>query len=165
MPVDERSGGHRMSYQRPPTINGLKTRDMVRICAKGEDNVEAPPLEVNSPISDGDECRIFRGDQALYFRSSWRRTPTSCSSTAGVGDIENIALIGNTISLQRSSRPTTSQKRSTATTMAPHHPYDMILMSLPTAESEPDGAWSGQPPGDFNYQQGGIPAECIKCMR
>ena len=34
-PIDERARlGIGMSYQRPPTINGLKTRQMLDICAK-----------------------------------------------------------------------------------------------------------------------------------
>jgi len=37
MPIHERARlGIGMSYQRPPTINGLKTRKMVEICAAGE---------------------------------------------------------------------------------------------------------------------------------
>ncbi len=35
MPINERSQlGIGMSYQRPPTIHGLKTRQMVNLCAK-----------------------------------------------------------------------------------------------------------------------------------
>ncbi|MBW1888432.1 MAG: ATP-binding cassette domain-containing protein, partial [Deltaproteobacteria bacterium] len=35
MPINERAQlGIGMSYQRPPTINGLKTRQMVKLCAK-----------------------------------------------------------------------------------------------------------------------------------
>src|SRR3989339_1389964 len=34
-PINERAKlGIGMSYQRPPTINGLKTRQMVKICAR-----------------------------------------------------------------------------------------------------------------------------------
>src|SRR4030043_2433530 len=36
MPINERAQlGIGMSYQRPPTIHGLKTRQMVKICAQG----------------------------------------------------------------------------------------------------------------------------------
>ena len=41
MPINERAKlGIGMSYQRPPTIHGLKTRQMVKICAQGETDVE-----------------------------------------------------------------------------------------------------------------------------
>ena len=40
-PINERASlGIGMSYQRPPTINGLKTRQMVTICAKKKVDVE-----------------------------------------------------------------------------------------------------------------------------
>ena len=36
-PIDARARmGIGMSYQRPPTINGLKTRQIVNLCAAGE---------------------------------------------------------------------------------------------------------------------------------
>jgi len=42
MSVDERARlGIGMSYQRPPTIHGVKTRQMIEICAKEEVDVEA----------------------------------------------------------------------------------------------------------------------------
>lgn len=38
LPINERARlGIGMSYQRPPTVNGLKTRQMVQICAGGRD--------------------------------------------------------------------------------------------------------------------------------
>ncbi len=37
MPIDERAQlGIGISYQRPPTINGLKTRQVVQLCARDE---------------------------------------------------------------------------------------------------------------------------------
>jgi Fe-S cluster assembly ATP-binding protein len=42
MSVNERARlGIGMSYQRPPTIHGVKTRQMIEICAKEEVDVEA----------------------------------------------------------------------------------------------------------------------------
>ncbi len=39
MPIDQRAKlGIGMSYQRPPTIHGLKTRQMVQICADGSES-------------------------------------------------------------------------------------------------------------------------------
>ncbi|MBW1943843.1 MAG: ATP-binding cassette domain-containing protein, partial [Deltaproteobacteria bacterium] len=48
MPIDGRAQlGIGMSYQRPPTINGLKTRQMVHICANGEIDEESLAEKVN----------------------------------------------------------------------------------------------------------------------
>ena len=48
MSVNERARlGIGMSYQRPPTIHGVKTRQMIKICAKEEVDVEALAKKVN----------------------------------------------------------------------------------------------------------------------
>jgi Fe-S cluster assembly ATP-binding protein len=48
MPVYERAKlGIGMSYQRPPTIHGLKTRQMVQICAGKDIDVENLAAKVN----------------------------------------------------------------------------------------------------------------------
>jgi len=109
MPINERARlGIGMSYQRPPTINGVKTRQMVRICA-GEE-IDADELagkvnfseflerDINAGFSGGEIKRselmqlMAQGADLLLFDE-----PES-----GV-DLENISLIGNVISqlLQR----------------------------------------------------------------
>ncbi|MCX5836516.1 MAG: ATP-binding cassette domain-containing protein, partial [Deltaproteobacteria bacterium] len=48
MPIYERARlGIGMSFQRPPTIHGLKTKQMVRICAQGDIDVEKLAAKVN----------------------------------------------------------------------------------------------------------------------
>jgi len=48
MPVNERAQlGIGISYQRPPTINGVKTRQMVEICAAGKIDAAALAKRVN----------------------------------------------------------------------------------------------------------------------
>jgi len=48
LPIDERAKmGIGMSYQRPPTIHGLKTRQLVQICAKGGDDIEEMAARLN----------------------------------------------------------------------------------------------------------------------
>src|SRR4030042_1558205 len=50
MPINERAKlGIGMSYQRPPTIHGLKTRQMVKICAQGATDVEGLAKKGNFP--------------------------------------------------------------------------------------------------------------------
>jgi Fe-S cluster assembly ATP-binding protein len=103
LPIDERARlGIGMSYQRPPTVNGLKTRQMVEIC--GRNAVDAEGLarslnfeeflerDVNAGFSGGEIKRsellqlIAQDPDLLLFDE-----PES-----GV-DIENMALIGKTI--------------------------------------------------------------------
>src|SRR5512137_71386 len=48
MPINERAKlGIGMSYQRPPTIHGLKTRQMVDICGRGKADPETLAAGVN----------------------------------------------------------------------------------------------------------------------
>ena len=48
MAINERAQlGIGMSYQRPPTINGLKTRQIVNLCAKGDIDAEDLAKKVN----------------------------------------------------------------------------------------------------------------------
>ena len=48
MPINERAQmGIGMSYQRPPTINGLKTRQMVKLCAEHEVDEKNLAKQVN----------------------------------------------------------------------------------------------------------------------
>ena len=65
MPINERAKlGIGMSYQRPPTINGLKTRQMVKICGKGETDVEGLAKRVNfSEFLDRDVNAGFSGGE------------------------------------------------------------------------------------------------------
>ncbi|MBW2616213.1 MAG: ABC transporter ATP-binding protein [Deltaproteobacteria bacterium] len=113
MPINERAElGIGISYQRPPTINGLKTRQMVEICAKDVVNVEDLAdrvnfldfleRDVNAGFSGGEIKRsellqlIAQGPDLMLFDE-----PES-----GV-DLENIALVGNTIAslLQKGYAP------------------------------------------------------------
>jgi Fe-S cluster assembly ATP-binding protein len=103
LPIDERAKlGIGMSYQRPPTVNGLKTKQMLEIC--GKNGVDALALarslnfkeflerDVNAGFSGGEIKRsellqlIAQDPDLLLFDE-----PES-----GV-DIENMALIGKTI--------------------------------------------------------------------
>ena len=113
MQINERAElGIGMSYQRPPTIHGLKTRQMVEICAKEVVNVknlaervnflDFLERDVNAGFSGGEIKRsellqlIAQGPDLLLFDE-----PES-----GV-DLENIALVGNTIAslLQKGYAP------------------------------------------------------------
>jgi Fe-S cluster assembly ATP-binding protein len=110
MPVDERAKlGIGMSYQRPPTINGLKTRQMVQICASGK-KVGVDDLARKVNFSDFLERDINAGFSGGEIKRSellqlMAQDPDLLlfdEPESGV-DLENISLIGNMISqmLQR----------------------------------------------------------------
>ena len=109
MPVDERARlGIGMSYQRPPTINGVKTRQMVHICAKGEVDVETLTQKVNfSEFLERDINAGFSGgeikrSELLQLMAQDADLLLFDEPESGV-DLENISLIGHSISelLQR----------------------------------------------------------------
>jgi len=146
MPVDRRAQlGIGMSYQRPPTINGVKTRQMVQICSKG--NVDAEALakklnfseflerDINAGFSGGEIKRsellqlMAQGPDLLLFDE-----PES-----GV-DLENISLIGNTISqlLQRdfkvNSKKTQKNRRKERTRMGLIITHTGFILDYVTAD-------------------------------
>jgi Fe-S cluster assembly ATP-binding protein len=109
MPVDERARlGIGMSYQRPPTINGVKTRQMVQICSKREVDPEILAKKVNfSEFLERDINAGFSGgeikrSELLQLMAQDPDLLLFDEPESGV-DLENISLIGNTIStlLQR----------------------------------------------------------------
>jgi Fe-S cluster assembly ATP-binding protein len=109
MPIDERAQlGIGVSYQRPPTINGVKTKQMVQICAKEEVDVEALAAKVNfSEFLERDINAGFSGgeikrSELLQLMAQDADLLLFDEPESGV-DLENISLIGNMISelLQR----------------------------------------------------------------
>lgn len=112
MPINERAElGIGMSYQRPPTINGLKTRQMVRIC--GKEDVDEEVLadtvnfrdflerDVNAGFSGGE----IKRSELLQLMAQDPDLMLFDEPESGV-DMENINLVGKTIAslLQRDSR-------------------------------------------------------------
>jgi len=109
MPINERARlGIGVSYQRPPTIHGVKTRQMVEICAKGEVDAESLAEKVNfSEFLERDINAGFSGgeikrSELLQLMAQDPDFLLFDEPESGV-DLENISLIGKTISelLQR----------------------------------------------------------------
>lgn len=103
MPINERAAmGIGMSYQRPPTINGLKTRQMVRIC--GKENVDEEALaervnfldflerDVNAGFSGGE----IKRSELLQLMAQDPDLMLFDEPESGV-DMENISLVGKAI--------------------------------------------------------------------
>jgi Fe-S cluster assembly ATP-binding protein len=104
MPIDERAQlGIGVSYQRPPTIHGVKTKQMVQICAKEEVDAEALAAKVNfSEFLERDINAGFSGgeikrSELLQLMAQDADILLFDEPESGV-DLENISLIGNAIS-------------------------------------------------------------------
>jgi Fe-S cluster assembly ATP-binding protein len=109
LPLNERAKmGIGMSYQRPPTIHGLKTRQMVEICAREKIDVTDLAGKVNftdfleRDINAGFSGGEIKRSELLQLMAQDPDLLLFDEPESGV-DLENIALIGNSISrlLQR----------------------------------------------------------------
>ena len=103
-PVDERARlGIGMSFQRPPTIHGLKTRQLVTMCTQGRDvDVEDLADSVNmSSFMDRDINSGFSGgeikrSELLQLMAQDPAMLLFDEPESGV-DLENMHLIGKTV--------------------------------------------------------------------
>ncbi|MBW1982825.1 MAG: ABC transporter ATP-binding protein [Deltaproteobacteria bacterium] len=118
LPVNERAKlGIGMSYQRPPTIHGLKTRQMVEICASNGIEVESLARRVNfadfleRDINAGFSGGEIKRSELLQLMAQDPDLILFDEPESGV-DLENISLIGMTISelLQRELPPHPDKK-------------------------------------------------------
>ncbi len=92
-----------LSFQRPPTINGLKTREMVRLCA-GDSGADVEELarevkmdgfldrDINSGFSGGE----LKRSELLQLLAQNPRLVLFDEPESGV-DLENMALIGKMV--------------------------------------------------------------------
>ena len=103
MPINERAKlGIGMSYQRPPTINGVKTSQMVQICSDEDVDAEGLAEKVNfADFLDRDINAGFSGGEIKRSEllQLMAQDPTLLlfdEPESGV-DLENMLLIGTTI--------------------------------------------------------------------
>src|SRR5512136_3471364 len=110
-----------MSYQRPPTVHGLKTKQMVQICGSGRAvDIEGMATRMNftdfleRDINAGFSGGEIKRSELLQLMAQKPDLLLFDEPESGV-DLENISLIGNTISelLQRDVHPSIekSQKK------------------------------------------------------
>lgn len=106
LPVDERARlGIGMSFQRPPVVRGVKTRDMVAACLKGQENqeqitqladkadlIDFLDREINYGFSGGE----IKRSELLQLMAQRPQLVLLDEPESGV-DLVNIALIGNLI--------------------------------------------------------------------
>jgi Fe-S cluster assembly ATP-binding protein len=117
-PINERAGlGIGMSYQRPPTIHGLKTRQMVQICAREEVDVESLAHKVDfEDFLDRDVNVGFSGgeikrSELLQLSAQNPDLMLFDEPESGV-DLENITLVGNTIAMLLEKNGTEDETKS-----------------------------------------------------
>jgi len=118
MSIDERARlGIGMSYQRPPTINGLKTRQMVKLCAKDDVDEEDLAKQVNfEEFLDRDVNAGFSGgeikrSELLQLMAQAPDLMLFDEPESGV-DMENISLVGKTIASLLQKTLADKQKKS-----------------------------------------------------
>ncbi len=146
MAVNERAAlGIGVSYQRPPTINGVKTRQLVEICAKGEVSAEALAEKVNfSEFLERDINAGFSGgeikrSELLQLMAQDPDLLLFDEPESGV-DLENISLIGNTISqllqrdLQVNPEKTQKERRRERTRMGLIITHTGFILDYVTAD-------------------------------
>jgi Fe-S cluster assembly ATP-binding protein len=103
LPVHERARkGIGMSFQRPPTINGLKTRHLVQMCGRDRDiDVDSLAEKVNftgfldRDINSGFSGGEIKRSELLQLMAQEPRLVLFDEPESGV-DLENMSLIGNT---------------------------------------------------------------------
>ncbi len=102
-PINERAElGIGMSYQRPPTIHGLKTRQMVQICSKKDVDVEKLAKRVNfedfleRDVNAGFSGGEIKRSELLQLLAQNPDLMLFDEPESGV-DLENITLVGKTI--------------------------------------------------------------------
>lgn len=122
MPINERAClGIGVSFQRPPTINGVKTRKLVEICSQKRSNqVDIEALagklnctdflerDVNHNLSGGE----IKRSELLQLMAQDPDLVMLDEPESGV-DLENIVLLGDTINmlLRRGSENATAKSR------------------------------------------------------
>lgn len=179
-PINERASlGIGMSYQRPPTINGLSTRQLVTICAKEKIDIEemAESLnlgdflerDVNAGFSGGE----IKRSELLQLKAQNPDLMLVDEPESGV-DIENMALIGKSIAamlqkdLPKNTIISIAQTRKERTKMGliiTHTGHILDYVPADKGQVLYDGilACTGNPReifsciGDKGYE------ECIKC--
>ena len=180
LPVQERAIlGIGMSYQRPPTIHGLKTRQMIQICSRGKADVEKLAAMVNfTDFLDRDINAGFSGgeikrSELLQLMAQDADLLLFDEPESGV-DLENISLIGSSISnlLQREFKinqdKSQKKKREERTKMGLIITHTGFILDYVTADKGQvlyDGVLSckSNPQEIFRCIREAGYEECIRC--
>lgn len=178
--IDERARlGIGMSYQRPPTINGLKIRQMLDICAKKQVDAEGMARSLNfADFLDRDVNAGFSGgeikrSELLQLKAQDPDLMLFDEPESGV-DMENMALIGKTIArllekeLVREASKPVAQVRQDRTKMGlviTHTGYILDYVPADRGQVLYEGvlACAGNPREIFQCIGTSGYEECVKC--
>ncbi|MFH1122068.1 MAG: ABC transporter ATP-binding protein [Pseudomonadota bacterium] len=181
MPINERALlGIGISYQRPPTIHGLKTRQMVRICARGEADEAALARRVNfEDFLDRDVNAGFSGgeikrSELLQLMAQNPDFMLFDEPESGV-DLENIHLVGKAIAvlLQKDSFPGDARskmqlklERTKMGLIITHTGYILDYVAADKGQVLFDGRLScvNNPREILNCISASGYEECVRCM-
>lgn len=179
-PINERASlGIGMSYQRPPTINGLKTWQMLDICAKTKVDSEELARSLNfADFLDRDVNSGFSGgeikrSELLQLKAQAPDLMLFDEPESGV-DIENMALIGRTIaqllqkdSLKEPDRPMSRirQSRTKMGLIITHTGYILDYVPADKGQVLYEGvlACAGNPREIFQCIGTSGYEECVRC--
>ena len=183
LPIYERARlGIGMSFQRPPTINGLKTRNMVRLCA-GDREVDIEELaeevnlqefldrDVNSGFSGGE----LKRSELLQLLAQKPELVLFDEPESGV-DLENMALIGKMVRrlLEQDLQPQPDKsmkemknQRTTAGLIITHtgHILDYINADRGMVMYEGVLCCSARPRDILEHVREYGYEECVKCLK
>lgn len=133
LPVDGRAQmGIGMSYQRPPTINGLKTRQMVEICGRHAVDAEALARSVNfeefleRDLNAGFSGGEIKRSELLQLMAQNPDLLLFDEPESGV-DIENMALIGTSIARMLQKSPVDDKTKAVATQLRGRTKMGLII--------------------------------------
>jgi Fe-S cluster assembly ATP-binding protein len=184
-PIHERADlGIGMSFQRPPTINGLKTRELVQLCAHEAEepvDVEALAKEVNlehfldRDINSGFSGGELKRSELLQLMAQQPKLLLFDEPESGV-DLENMSLIGKMVRqlLQQDLEPVPDMsmkeqknRRETSGLIITHTGYILDYINADRGMVMYNGALccSSRPRdilqhvGKYGYE------ECVRCLR
>lgn len=181
-PLNERANlGIGLSFQRPPTIRGVKMRQMLEICGKGEKDVESMARDLDfNEFLDRDLNAGFSGgeikrSELLQLMAQDPDFFLLDEPESGV-DLENIALIGEVIErlLQRElraqqgkSRKELKRERKKSGLIITHTGYILDYLDADVGHVLMDGelACSGNPREILKTIKEKGYDECIRCCR
>ncbi|OPY73501.1 MAG: Vegetative protein 296 [Syntrophorhabdus sp. PtaU1.Bin050] len=178
--IDERAKmGIGMSYQRPPTISGVKTRQMIDICAKKAVDAEALARSMNfedfleRDVNAGFSGGEIKRSELLQLMAQNPNLLLFDEPESGV-DIENMALIGSTIAQVLQKTPvkdkakTIAEQRRDRTKMGliiTHTGYVLDYVPADKGQVLYEGvlSCSGNPREVFDCIGKSGYEECVKC--
>ncbi|TVM18274.1 ABC transporter ATP-binding protein [Oceanidesulfovibrio indonesiensis] len=182
-PIYERARlGIGMSFQRPPTIHGLKTRHLVKLCGQGRDvDVEGLARQVNfdqfldRDINSGFSGGEIKRSELLQLMAQEPSLVLFDEPESGV-DLENMHLIGKTVRqllendiapIPDKSMKELKNKRTTAGLIITHTGYILDYINADRGQVLYNGYLCCQANprdilehvGKYGYQ------ECVRCLQ